>query len=323
MGFWLVDADVLANIRFALSPLLETVGSLIKLAEGTVAPYERDWLHTYRDDFRQRVAADPFSQALLEDVLGPSWIPDFITRPPRRGRTTFDAELARVRATTRQDALDDLAVAAGTPSLPAAIDVDDPAGSVADLLVWVWEETVRPDWPRRRRLLQADIVGRTARLSEEGLAGALDELSPRVRWLGAGRLQINTSDRPPRDLAGAELVLVPTTTRRSFVAWDLPVRYAIAYPAAGLLADSTATASRNAVRKLLGTTRADLLDQLEQPTSTTQLVAITGLSLGTVGHHLRVLLDAGLVERRRSGSSVLYYRSGLGSGLLAGTTLRP
>ena len=86
-----------------------------------------------------------------------------------------------------------------------------------------------------------------------------------------------------------------------------------------MLADPASTASRAAVRRLLGPTRADLLEHVGQPTSTTQLVAITRLSLGTVGHHLRVLHDAGLVERRRAGASVLYYRTRLGTDLLRQT----
>ena len=45
---------------------------------------------------------------------------------------------------------------------------------------------------------------------------------------------------------------------------------------------------------------------LDTPKSTTQLVALTGLGLGSVGRHLKILLDAGLVQRRRAGRSVLY-----------------
>jgi DNA-binding transcriptional ArsR family regulator len=37
-----------------------------------------------------------------------------------------------------------------------------------------------------------------------------------------------------------------------------------------------------------------------------QLVALTGQGLGSVGRHLKVLLDARLVRRRRAGRSVLY-----------------
>ena len=243
-----------------------------------------------------------------------------MTLPPRKGRVTFESEIARVRRTSPAAARADLVVAAAPRPLPAEVDVADPAAAVADLLTWVWDQAVRADWPRRRRLLQADIVSRTATISVRGLSAALDDLSPSVRWLGEGRLQINTQDRPPRDLAGAELVLVPTTSARSFVAWDLPTSYAVAYPASGLLADDDARGPTGlpATRRLLGPTRADLLHLLATPASTTQLVAITELSLGTVGDHLRVLLDSGLVERSRSGASVLYYRSGLGTRLMTG-----
>jgi DNA-binding transcriptional ArsR family regulator len=54
--------------------------------------------------------------------------------------------------------------------------------------------------------------------------------------------------------------------------------------------------------------------------STTELVAFTGYGLRSVGGHLKVLLDAGLVQRRRSGRSVLYFRTRLGERLLAGPT---
>jgi DNA-binding transcriptional ArsR family regulator len=46
------------------------------------------------------------------------------------------------------------------------------------------------------------------------------------------------------------------------------------------------------------------------------LVALTGQGLGSVGRHLKVLLDARLIRRRRAGRSVLYYRSDAGEVLL-------
>jgi DNA-binding transcriptional ArsR family regulator len=47
---------------------------------------------------------------------------------------------------------------------------------------------------------------------------------------------------------------------------------------------------------------------------------VTGRGLGSVGRHLRVLLDAGPVERRRAGRSVLYGRTAAGDVLVeAGT----
>ncbi|WP_460492794.1 helix-turn-helix domain-containing protein [Dactylosporangium cerinum] len=44
---------------------------------------------------------------------------------------------------------------------------------------------------------------------------------------------------------------------------------------------------------------------------------MTGAGLGSVGGHLRVLLDAGLVARRRSGRSVLYYQTPTGAAVAA------
>jgi DNA-binding transcriptional ArsR family regulator len=36
----------------------------------------------------------------------------------------------------------------------------------------------------------------------------------------------------------------------------------------------------------------------------------------SVGRHLKILLDAGLVRRRRAGQSVLYYRTAAGDAVL-------
>ncbi|WP_394813424.1 ArsR/SmtB family transcription factor [Streptomyces johnsoniae] len=192
----------------------------------------------------------------------------------------------------------------------------DPAGRAADLLEWVWERAVRADWPRHRRLFEADIVSRTQALSAGGWAAALGGLRPGMRWLGDGRLRINAYAYPPRDLAAAQLLFIPTTSPRGWVGWEEPHRYAIVYPCAGLLAErAPAAAPPDALGRLIGPARATLLAALAAPRSTTHLVALTGFALGSVGGHLRVLRDAGLVSRRRSGRSVLYYRTALGDGL--------
>ena len=67
---------------------------------------------------------------------------------------------------------------------------------------------------------------------------------------------------------------------------------------------------------LLGPGRARILILLDTPKSTTQLVALTGLGLGSAGRHLKILLDAGLVQRRRAGRSVLYSRTQPGNTLV-------
>ncbi|MFI7575319.1 winged helix-turn-helix domain-containing protein [Micromonospora sp. NPDC049497] len=57
--------------------------------------------------------------------------------------------------------------------------------------------------------------------------------------------------------------------------------------------------------------------------STSHLAALTGLSLGSVSDHLRVLLDSGVVTKRRSGREVLYWRTALGATLADATADPP
>ena len=164
--------------------------------------------------------------------------------------------------------------------------------------------------------MEADVVARTRELSQGGWAAALAGMHPGMRWLGEGRLQINAHDNPPRQIAGAQLLFVPVTPRQGWVSWDAPHRYAVIYPCSGVLAQADLAPVPEALRTLLGPARAGVLVLLDTPKSTTQLVALTGQGLGSVGRHLKVLLDARLVQRRRAGRSVLYYRTIAGETLL-------
>ncbi|RKN10088.1 ArsR/SmtB family transcription factor [Streptomyces radicis] len=317
MGVWVIGADVLANGRFAVSPLAETVSALISLAGGGARPGRERWLAEHRPAFRGLLARDPFAASFVRVALRPHWIPDYLVTPPLPGDRTFDDELRRVRATPAATALADLGENARTP-VPAALRVPDLPERTAELLAWVWTHTVRPGWPRRRRLFEADIVSRTAALSAGGWAAALDVLRPGMRWLGDGRLRINAHPHPPRELTGARLLFIPTTGERGWVGWDEPHRYAVIYPCAGLLAgDAPAAEPPAALRALIGPVRAAVLARLAEPRSPTQLAALTGHALGSVGGHLRVLREAGLVTRRRAGRLVLYSRTDLGDRLAA------
>jgi DNA-binding transcriptional ArsR family regulator len=316
MGEWRIAADVLARSRFVVSPLQETVATVVSLARGGAVPGLRGWAAAERPAFRARLAVDPFAAMLVETAFRPTWIADFLITPPTRSDRSFQDELRRVRETPTDVALADLALPAG--AVPAELAVPDLAARAAELLDWVWTRSVRPDWPRRRRLFEADIVARTQQLSARGWAGALAGMRPGLRWLGDGRLRINAYANPPRTLDDAELLFVPTTASgRGWVCWDEPERYAVIYPCSGTLADSRTEAPPEALGRLLGPTRATILTELAAPSSTSQLVAATGFGLGSVGDHLKVLHDAGLVRRTRSGRSVLYYRTAVGDQLVA------
>ncbi|MEU4561388.1 helix-turn-helix domain-containing protein [Actinoplanes sp. NPDC023936] len=329
MGWWNVDADTLAGSRFVRSPLAETLAVLIRLHRGAAeSPVEL--LSGHRDAhraYRARLAADPVDAALVDAVFRPRWIADFVSPAPSLVETSFAEEAEAVRAATPAQVREDLAVAftAGRSAvmpdsspfaeLSRRVDLGE---RMADLLAWVWRSAVEPDWARRGRLLEADILARTRQLSLGGWAAALDRMRDGMRWLGEGRLQINAFDYPPHDISGNRLLFVPVTMTNGWVAWSAD-RYAVIYRCSGLLAGTGATAA-GALERLIGAGRARVLVELDPPKSTTQLVAITGQGLGSVGRHLKVLLEAGLVLRRRAGRSVLYARTPAGDAVVAASS---
>ncbi|MER7499337.1 transcriptional regulator [Nonomuraea pusilla] len=335
MGWWEIGADTLASGRFVVSPLAETIACLKTLHAGAAAhPGERAWLDAYLPAYRERLARDAVTALLVRAALGPTWNADFLTPTPAgEGEPGFEDELEAVLATPPEAAREQLVVSLGGP-LPPALHRSDLPVRLAGLLRWIWTRTVLPTWPRRRRVLEADVVARTARLGQGGWAAALGDMRPGMRWLGGSRLQVNTHDYPPRDLAGARLLFVPVTPRRTWVSWEAPHRYAVVYPCAGPLADAAGSAPPGrgpdggagpaaggpsvpaALGALLGPARARVLVLLADPKSTSQLVALTGQGLGSVGRHLKVLLDARLAARRRAGRSVLYYRTAAGDTLV-------
>lgn len=343
MGWWQVSADTLARSRFVVSPLAEAFASLKLLHRGVAAhPGERAWLDSHRPWYLGVLDGDPVTALLVRAGLGRNWIADFLTPTPRDGET-FEEGVARVRAVPPDAVRAHLRLSLEGP-LPDALGRDDLAERAAVLLERVWERAVLPYWDRRRRVLEADIVARTAHVGRGGWAAALDALRPgTTRWLGGNRFQVNLHAYPPREISGAELLFVPVTPKSGWVSWEdpgdstypagaaedtgygtgtgegnaygTPPRYAVVYACSGVLARAGGggdTRSPAALEALLGPGRARVLVLLGSPLSTSHLVAVTGQGLGSVGRHLRVLRDAGLVERRRAGRSVLYSRTPAG-----------
>ena len=323
---WVLSADLLARSRFVVSPVAETVAALTVLSRPDLpgTPWIRSFRALHREAYLGMLAEDTLRAAVADHSWRPrrgqvpGWISDFLALPPLGDGATFDDELDqlaawdddRIRAEIRQFARGPLPAAFGRPGLRDA---------VAGILRWLWTTTLVSDWPRRRRVLEADILTRTSRLANRGWAGVFSTLSPHSSWLGGGRLRINGYELPDWDLSQARaLDFVPV---HGYTGWDMrdpPHRYALVYPVSGALADTGSThASADGLGRLIGPNRARLLRLLDEPRSTSQLAALTGLPIGSVGNHLRVLLDAGAVLRRRAGREVLYWRTSLGDALAA------
>ena len=299
----------IAATRFALSPLTELVAALQTLAHPPGPPWLAGWV------LEKRAVAErvPLIAALLDLFRGASWTPDFLVPPPSGMDTSIAAEISRVRRTPLSRMRADLVQTAGGAEPPGFGGRDLPA-RLAGAIEQAWDGLLAADWDQRRALLERDVVHRAGLLATYGWAQAVEGLRAGYRWLGEGDLQINDWDSPPYVIAGARLVLVPNGFGRGWISVDPPDGYALVYPARGIAAPIDVP-SGHGLDRLIGRERARILRALDQPASTTQLVSLLGSRLGSVGDHLAVLRDAGLVSRVRSGRSVIYRRTPLGDAL--------
>lgn len=297
MGSWLVSADLLARSRFVVSPFSETVAALMTLSrpDSPNTPWVRSFRALHREAYLDMLAQDELRAVVAKHMWRPrrgevpGWIADFLGLPPLGDGVTFADELDQLAVWDDDRIRVEIREFAAGP-LPAAFDRPGLRDAVVAILRWVWTTTLVSDWPRRRRVLEADIISRTSRLASHGWAGVLGTLSPRMSWLGDGRLRINGYELPDRDLSQArELGFVPV---HGYVGWDgreLPHRYMLVYPVSGALADTGSSSEGvDGLARLIGANRARVMRLLGEPRSTTQLAVLTGLPLGAVSKHLKV-----------------------------------
>jgi hypothetical protein len=251
---FLVDADTLVNARFGTSQLTETVSAL-KLLRVPVEPWFRPWKDAHRAAFQTQLKRNPVWAAIVDSAFGTSWAADFFTVPPLEPDLALEDELGPLIALSDDRIRADLSVVR-TPLPPILLDTSGLAAAAAGLLRWIWTRTIEPEWPRRVRVLQADIVSRTSRLSEQGWSGVLRGLGPDVRWLGDGRIQVNRWNYPVTDVRGHDLMFIAAHTQRVNVSWRLPDRFALAYPVTGIFA-TTATPDEPLVQLLGRNPRPD------------------------------------------------------------------
>jgi DNA-binding transcriptional ArsR family regulator len=314
--------DQLLRVRFAVSPLWETLAAVRALVDDDHRRFQEPWLDA--------VGADAVERHGLEPLVALQWpkgyVPDFLTPPPEGPAPRLRDQLALVRATPLVQVEEELrrrlesAPGARTGVEPLLADPARALERLADLMQVAWRELVAPFWPRIRALLDGEVDARSRTLARHGLRRLFDELHPRIRWSAEGVV----CDRPGDDdveLDERGLVLMPSAFVWPAVASivDPPWQPTIAYPARGIaeLWRSPAPPPQ-ALARLLGPTRAMLLAALDEPRSTTTLAALTELSPAGVSRHLLVLRDAGLLASRRRGHEVRYARTPLGDSILRG-----
>ncbi|MFF5208709.1 ArsR family transcriptional regulator [Streptosporangium sp. NPDC000396] len=322
-----VSPQDIAASRFAISPLMVTKHMLWLLSGKREAGTWRAWTDRAREPYENLLAERPGLRPMVSLFRDRRYNADFPAPPPTGVNTSFEVELATVRATPVAQAHAEITRNLDGMARPpkAVMDVlfsPDVVQLFADALQAVWDEIVAPSWPRFHAILERDVVQRAGRLATYGWAAALADLGPQVRWHPDGVIEVyaKSPDETHR-LGGRGLLFVPTVLSKgvgSYLEDDWP--YAISYPARGV---GIPHETPDGLAGLIGRTRTRVLLELACPATTSQLVALLSLSLGTVGGHLAALRGAGLVTGSRVGRGVLYHRTALGDSLVSPSGLRP
>ncbi|MEU9856362.1 helix-turn-helix domain-containing protein [Streptomyces sp. NPDC047974] len=292
MGSVRFGVDDLAQLRFAVSPLLETVAALRATTDPGGHALHLPWIKRALAVGAERTALVPHLAELAARLP-----------PPRCPLAEIDEELPL---------LDGPAPLGGSTPLNGSAEL---AGAV---LAW-WRVGVRPYWARVRAVLEADLAYRTRQLAEDGIQEVFAHLHPGLRWAD-DRLTWGGGPAADRlDLDGRGITLTPSvfSTRPILLPGRGPTPPCLVYPArgTGTLWERSAEPG-DGLARLLGRSRAGLLSRTSTPVTTTALAEQTGLTPGAVSQHLTVLRETGLVTGHRYRREVYYRASELGLALL-------
>lgn len=324
-----LGVEDLADTRFALSPIHETVLSLRVLRD----PGQHALLLPWRRHVLDRIGG--LDVDLLLSLVGDQRaLPDYLTPRPVVFAPALDEQLAVIGATApalvRRDLLAIQQAGATPPVAPrlraAAGGTTDAAvaelrDTICDALAAYWRVAIEPLWPRMRLLLEADMTYRARRLATGGARLLFADIHPNVRWQDGVLSIAKMIGHWHAAAAGRGLLLMPSVFAHQpappVSAEEPPM---LSYPCRGVatLWHAAPPVSADALVHLLGGTRVRLLSLLGEPLPTVELARRLQVTPSAVSQHLRVLYATGLASRARSGRLVLYRRSQLGEELYRG-----
>jgi DNA-binding transcriptional ArsR family regulator len=328
----IVDLGVaeLAATRFAISPLSETVSALQLLFDRYRAAIHLRWVRWAQDE----LAREPLGLARTLPLIvsdRPSW-PSFIVPAPATTGGSIDDDLAALQRTTAAQVRASLQRVFGDepPDLVREFAARPKEGlrAIAAELRAAHDRLIAPHWPRIRAVLDADVAYRARQLAAGGAAALFADLHPDLRWHD-GRLQLEETWWPADykvDLGPGGLVLIPVVlgTDKVMIKKRTSTQTTVRYPARGVGTLWTAGVQppEGSTVRLLGRMRAELLEALRSPATTTDLARALDVTPSAISQHLRVLRESGLVARERAGRSMLYMTTDLGAALTAGVEER-
>jgi DNA-binding transcriptional ArsR family regulator len=311
-------ADVL-RCRFAISAVSEVIELARAIADPAARAAHRAWLRENGAVLRQIANAHDLRPLFALARPGVR-MPDFLRPPPRGPAAEIDVELEQIRATAAERVRAEVQHALRGHG-PIAADVERAllsgvaAEGLADLLAAMWTGLVEPSWHRIRSCLERDIFYRSRVLAGQGLATVLEDVAPSAAVAG--------DDRLARRNAGILLLPSVFIWPRAGVIHSPPGGpLTLGYPARGIEAvwAQSSGPHHSELARLIGQTRARILEALDEPMYTTALAHDLGRSPGNVADHLAVLRLSGLVANARVGAHVIYARTSLGEAMLRGSS---
>jgi DNA-binding transcriptional ArsR family regulator len=328
-----LDVADLAGTRFAITPLGETLRSVALLGSPDPPAVNRPWVRWAREELDRR----PLRLARLWPLVmtgRPTW-PEFLVPAPAGKSPGLDEELACLCATPDEAVRASLGRVFGAGRWPdTARDLAErPRQSLAEIAAEIAEchdRLIAPHWERLRSVLDADIAYHAGLLAGGGARSLFGDLHPGLRW-SAGKLLMTDAEQGVGQVTLGPDGLVLTPSVFIWPEWSVKkmtsTQTTLLYPARGAAtvweeadlrrpATGAGTGDREAVEALLGAPRARLLGTLRSPATTSALARRLGVTPSAVSQHLAVLHRGGLVDRQRSGRTVLYQTSALGLALL-------
>lgn len=313
----------LARTRLAETPdaLWETVLSTHMLHARYGKVVFADWRQLVRRDLQRH---DMVGRTRRLSSIAPdgSYFPDFLTPP--EGLLGIEAGAATVAATPRtriRTELTKLNDRSGTPSWAWELAEGRPAAraDLGRLIAGYFHRAVAPYWPRMLDRAAADRGMRVRALRQGGVPALLETFRPHMRWRPPV-LEVNSPVTRDLYLEGRGLTLIP-----SQFCWNCPIPFAdpalpptLIYPMArdSHWLEPTPPQATSPLDRLLGPTRAAVLEACVTAPNTTEIARRLNVSRATVSQHTAVLREAGLITSRRHDNNVLHVTTTLGAALL-------
>jgi DNA-binding transcriptional ArsR family regulator len=321
------------RVASAADPVWELILSLHLLQGRTHDPVMSGWRRdVYRGLRRDSV---PSQQRLLFALNPPrGYFPDFLT--PQQSTPGFDAGLDEIRSTPTRLLHRDLTVLATESALPnsaAALARGEPEvlRHLTDSMRQYQSVALGPYWDRVEAAIEADRIRRARALLDGGAEGLLASLRPAVRW-SAGVLEVlDYPDSRELYLGDRGLLLIPSffCSRTPVALFDPELPPVLVYPVdrlggltpapgegGGPVPATGRGGGREALAALLGRTRANVLEVVDEGCSTGEVARRLHISPAAASQHATVLRNTGLLVSQRDRNTVRHTLTPLGRAML-------